>query len=332
MDNNADGLVDERAEGIGSDPTVLDPSDGQNKNLSAMIAGRLQRHRHRTARAEVLYALLIEGIGPMGSSFGRDEFTDRQVQDTDGDGLPEFVDAWGEPLQFYRWPVHFTTGDSSLQRGWENYPPTDPNMPREQDPIDPNNSLVTPAWWSRTFNAGSSWFNKTSEPLFAFGSSSSMSTQAAAFMYYFHPIAEYDGIVPGASDLKWWDRSRAYPRRAYYTRPLIVSGGTDRKLGLAQLALNYADYGPYDAKGQPGTIPPPLDVTAQRLVTVENTAARLSPYRVESDAPYFRFDTSNPVATSIRNNSIAYPMNEGNGWFADDITNQNPQSASGGVQ
>ena len=52
--------------------------------------------------------------GPWGSVFNRDDFTDREVQDTDGDGLPEFVDAWGQPLQFFRWPVLY---HSDLQRG-----------------------------------------------------------------------------------------------------------------------------------------------------------------------------------------------------------------------
>ena len=61
-------------------------------------------HTHVTARSEMLYAILVEGRGPWGSVFSRDEFTDREVQDTDGDGLPEFVDAWGQPLQFFRWP------------------------------------------------------------------------------------------------------------------------------------------------------------------------------------------------------------------------------------
>ena len=62
----------------------------------------------------MLYALLVEGHGPLGSVFSRDDFTDKEVQDTDSDGLPEFVDAWGQPLQFYRWPLLY---HSDIQRG-----------------------------------------------------------------------------------------------------------------------------------------------------------------------------------------------------------------------
>ena len=62
----------------------------------------------------MLYAILVEGAGPLGSVFNRDDFTDKEVRDTDGDGLPEFVDAWGQPLQFFRWPLLY---HSDIQRG-----------------------------------------------------------------------------------------------------------------------------------------------------------------------------------------------------------------------
>ncbi len=62
----------------------------------------------------MLYAILVEGRGPLGSVFNADDFTDKEVQDTDGDGLPEFVDAWGNPLQFFRWPLLY---HSDIQRG-----------------------------------------------------------------------------------------------------------------------------------------------------------------------------------------------------------------------
>ncbi len=114
-----------------------------------MIAANLARHTHKTARAEALYALLVEGAGPMGSVFSRDDFTDQQVMDTDGDGLPEFVDAWGEPLQFYRWPVHFT---SPVQKGMHLY--NNAIEPRQTATLDPNNTLMAPSWWAAAFNNG----------------------------------------------------------------------------------------------------------------------------------------------------------------------------------
>ena len=101
IDNDGNGLVDDWPEGI----------SGGN---AAQIIANLQAHKHNTARAEMLYAILVEGAGPLGSVFNRDDFTDKEVRDTDGDGLPEFVDAWGQPLQFFRWPLLY---HSDIQRG-----------------------------------------------------------------------------------------------------------------------------------------------------------------------------------------------------------------------
>ncbi|HEY2155056.1 MAG TPA: type II secretion system protein, partial [Isosphaeraceae bacterium] len=97
-DNDGDQFVDDLKEGIGTDPLVADPDDPKSQiNVSALIQRRLGNHKHITARSETLYAMLVEGGGPLGSVFNRDDFTNREVQDTDGDGLPEFVDAWGQP-------------------------------------------------------------------------------------------------------------------------------------------------------------------------------------------------------------------------------------------
>ena len=152
IDNDGNGLVDDWLEGI----------SGGN---AAQIIANLKAHKHNTARAEMLYAILVEGAGPLGSVFNRDDFTDKEVRDTDGDGLPEFVDAWGQPLQFFRWPLFY---HSDIQRGQafvsasvtsiDLIPPYATRTPlaqnaleqREQDPIDTNQQLLAPGWWSTT--------------------------------------------------------------------------------------------------------------------------------------------------------------------------------------
>ncbi len=63
------------------------------------------RHRPETESGALLhFALLSSGSFGMSAVDG-DRFTDKEVADTDGDGLPEFIDAWGNPLRFYRWPT-----------------------------------------------------------------------------------------------------------------------------------------------------------------------------------------------------------------------------------
>jgi hypothetical protein len=224
VDNDSDGLIDEFGEG--GNPTVL---------------ANLANHQHHTARAEMLYAILVEGVGPLGSVFNRDDFTDREVRDTDGDGLPEFVDAWGQPLQFFRWPMLY---HSTTQRGQAIVVDPASGVPtllppyntafeaREQGVLDPNQQLMAPAWWSSAAGANtSSPFASTPSPTAAAITGLGGSGGVVAFEYFFHRLTEPLGHS-GATQL-YWDRGAAFPyRRAFQTRPLIVSSGPDRQIGV----------------------------------------------------------------------------------------------------
>jgi prepilin-type N-terminal cleavage/methylation domain-containing protein len=72
-----------------------------------------------------------------GTTLRPDQF---RIGDTDGDGLPEFLDGWGNPLFF----VRFATGNGGgLQSA---FPTTDPRMSQYRDPLDPDGWLARP--WS----------------------------------------------------------------------------------------------------------------------------------------------------------------------------------------
>ena len=62
-------------------------------------------HDPITESSELLYFALtrMEVFGTPLISV--DAFSTREVADTDKDGLPEFIDGWGNPLRFYRWPT-----------------------------------------------------------------------------------------------------------------------------------------------------------------------------------------------------------------------------------
>lgn len=62
-------------------------------------------HTPQTESAELLYFALtrMEQFGAPAT--GTDDFQLTEIADTDNDGLPEFVDGWGNPLRFYRWPT-----------------------------------------------------------------------------------------------------------------------------------------------------------------------------------------------------------------------------------
>ena len=63
--------------------------------------------------SEVLYFLLTKANVPGYEPVGVDAFTSAEVRDTDNDGMLEFIDSWGQPLRFYRWPTRLLkpTGD-----------------------------------------------------------------------------------------------------------------------------------------------------------------------------------------------------------------------------
>ena len=316
VDNNGNGLIDEMAEG----------APNGSANLTTVQAN-LTNHKHITARAEMLYAILVEGRGPLGAVFNRDEFTDKEVQDTDGDGLPEFVDGWGNPLQFFRWPLLF---HSELQRGqviqttsensWTLIPPyTAVQQQREQDPLDLNQQLVGPAWWSSSYN------NNSPFPAGSYsGSSTSLGTSgvAQAFEYYFHrltePYPQTGGPVP-----VFWDRGSTYStRRAFYSKFLIVSGGLDGQLGV----FIYSD----------ANLAQQTNI-AWALIANENNALPFSPTDPTPGVSHIADFTANAQYQNLTvqynsndlldsTNPSSYTLFQG---AQDDINNHNLQSSAG---
>lgn len=246
-DSDGDGLVDEWDEGVDASNFV-------------QVTTALANHTHDTARSEMLYAILIEGVGPLGSVFRREDFSAREVGDTDSDGLPEFLDAWGGPLKFYRWPVYF---NSDLQKGPSPY--NGFTETRQQSPFDPNQQLVAPAWWYDLL---------TGTPP---ASSAQMSPRARVFSRHFFslvdPMADAGTFTAGSL----WDRGGFYKRRAYYSKFLIASSGPDLLSGIAELGRDYDDDNVADVSPVVSGTNPPATVAAA-LLLVENQAAQADPY------------------------------------------------------
>ncbi len=86
-----------------------------------------------TESSELLYFALIKSGNYGASSVDSDLFTNQEVTDQDGDGLPEFVDAWGQPLRFYRWPTRLIDIDAPN--------PFQPNLANLSDPTDTRSIL-----------------------------------------------------------------------------------------------------------------------------------------------------------------------------------------------
>jgi prepilin-type N-terminal cleavage/methylation domain-containing protein len=79
--------------------------------------------------AECLYLIISMATGD-GDSM--EQFSDNDVGDVDQDGALEFIDSWGSPIRFLRWPAGFV---SDLQPLVEPAHARDPEG--DHDPFDP---------------------------------------------------------------------------------------------------------------------------------------------------------------------------------------------------
>ncbi len=62
-------------------------------------------HLPVTDSAECLYLILTQGALFDTEPPSATDLKAIEIADTDGDGIPEIVDAWGQPLRYYRWPT-----------------------------------------------------------------------------------------------------------------------------------------------------------------------------------------------------------------------------------
>lgn len=76
---------------------------------SGSYRDQAQERLNRYSSAECLYMIVTMA----GGADARDRFNDSEIGDADGDTLPEFHDAWGNPILFLRWAPGLT--DSDLQ-------------------------------------------------------------------------------------------------------------------------------------------------------------------------------------------------------------------------
>ena len=63
--------------------------------------------------AECLYMIVMFATG---DGEARTLFNSQEIGDTDEDGAPEFLDGWGKPIQFIRWPAGFVS-ESGVMSG-----------------------------------------------------------------------------------------------------------------------------------------------------------------------------------------------------------------------
>lgn len=309
-DNDGKGGIDDLAEGL----------IGLTADQQQAIVTKMAAHKHVTARSEMLYALLVNGAGPFGSAFQPEDFTAKEVQDTDGDGLLEFVDAWGQPLQFFRWPVFY---HSDVQEGFwmgssGNGPYDSVFQTREQNTLDPNQQLVAPAWFlNHAVTGGVNW-GVAQGP----GGYGNMSRSASLFESLFVPLREplstYGGMT--VDTVHWWNRSTATysERRAFRSKFLILSGGPDKLPGVGLLDTDYAA----QSEGTTGA-----DASGTLVASTSPAAMVIEGWAAQCGLQ-FLVNPPHTLVNPLTTNTGVWIQQAG----ADDITNHNVMAAGGVIQ
>jgi prepilin-type N-terminal cleavage/methylation domain-containing protein len=237
-DSNGNGLPDVVEENIARpnaratlfQKTGAEPSAAA---IQALVDTRWNRHtlnagagRDKTESSELLYYTLVVTRTFGSSPVDADQFSPLEVIDTDEDGLPEFVDAWGEPLRFYRWPTRLID-------------PTAPNpfTPDFNNPADPTETRSIAAL-EREY-AGLLIRGLPPAPVPLPGPSGGLTTQRdmlfvdpddpVGLLYSFIEDPQYKEM--GINLTREYNEGKYHTPDTYHV-PLIVSAGLDGELGL----------------------------------------------------------------------------------------------------
>ena len=141
--------------------------------------------------AELLY-LIIANMNPEALA----QFGPGEIGDTDGDGLLEFIDSWGKPIQFLRWAPGLI--DSDIQ------------------PVvyQPNAAL-------KSLGAIEAFRSAAPDPL---------DKDGCGVPYVTSGTANFPRIVQISDETNWQFGQGWW--RGWFIYPLIVSGGPDGEVGL----------------------------------------------------------------------------------------------------
>ncbi len=110
--------------------------------------------------AECLYLIITIGTGD-GDALA--QFSESDIGDVDEDGALEFLDGWGNPIRFLRWPAGFPSElhDVNTQTNQRDHDPFDPFH------VDPDGYLTVPLIYSagadEGYDVAVEWISNNSE-------------------------------------------------------------------------------------------------------------------------------------------------------------------------
>jgi len=148
-------------------------------------------HKAVTESSESLYQFLTNGPLFDTEPPSAADLKAIETADTDGDGLPEIVDAWGHPIRFYRWPTRLVRPGG---------PPTGTVSNFEEVPLSPASILLgaaAPRGNVPTWQAGFPTVGTTIRP------NPAHVTQAVPFSLLYRCVAVTGPGQTGATEPVW---------------------------------------------------------------------------------------------------------------------------------
>lgn len=189
--------------------------------------------------AECLYLVMTVGVENTATSV--EHFNSSDFGDTDRDGMPEFIDAWGRPIHFLRWAPGFVSPAQPLY----SYQTSDPRASvfHGTQPRDPRNgNLIISRWKIQIDRATDTSVSpaKVYDKLLIIDQDDPFNPMRVG------PVAD---TVPGQGWLRSsrWRPGDPAPEHGFILMPLIYSNGPDAQSGIDHC---YANFG-YKIKQSP---------------------------------------------------------------------------------
>lgn len=100
--------INDPVSGVNAPLSEVSPFARRYRNLMLNKVDQVNyRLKDNIDSSDLLYMIVMRGAvadGELNSHFRPDE-----IRDTDGNGIPEFVDGWNTPIKFLRWPVGYSS-------------------------------------------------------------------------------------------------------------------------------------------------------------------------------------------------------------------------------
>ncbi len=196
-------------------------------------------------RAECLYLVMTTGFADESDDI---PWHPRDVADTDNDGMPEFVDGWGTPIEWIRWPAGFVSDLQPVNLLTGQHDPAtnpDPFDPRGVDRVayDPGQPQLTPrgyALFPLIMSAGPDGSGRNdlrgAFGVWSFPTTDASSQQGLRDPYFFHTETQgLQSVLSGGSGTPTYQFGTVIPPSRFANDGFYAGGSADDNIHNHQI-------------------------------------------------------------------------------------------------